>query len=424
MSGHHSRFAPSSAHRVVECPASLLLNEQEPDSPSFEAVEGTVAHYIHEWCLIYGRRRGDGFTGMHPCQFMPEEELTPREWALIPYSRGLKPDEDFIITEEMIDYIEESVQRCREVPGEHYIEQRVDISPWCPKLDEHGKPMQKQTGTADFFACRPGHLDVRDLKYGIGVQVFAEHNYQAIKYALGVINEYDWLYDFETVDIWIHQPRLNHFDVWHTTKAELLKIGKYIKSRYEIALKPNAPFGASEKACQFCKVKPKCAHLADVVLSHFDLEEDMTKDDVKTEAAFLSPERQVAIFKMRGLYDLWIGSIQGDIERRLAADPKSVPGLKLVNGRSSRHWIDEDEACEELKFAGAKEEDLYSKPEFISPAQAEKLGPKLFKPIVSELAKKRLGKPVIVDADDPRPDYRDPDEAAADTHFETMDEFD
>lgn len=414
MAGTHARFAPSSAHRVIECPASLVLNEQEPDSPSFEAVEGTVAHYIHEQVLL-GTARLDNFLGMHPIQFMPAHELSEAEWKLIPYSRGLKPDEDFIVTRPMLDYVEESVIRCKEVPGDHYVEQRVDISPWCPEPN--------QRGTADFFACRPGHLDVRDLKFGVGVQVFAERNYQAIKYALGVINEYDWLYDFETIDIWIHQPRLNHWDVWHTTKAELLEIGKYILSRYRIAVGPNPPFGASEKACQFCKVKPKCAHLTETVLSYFDIEDGDDKDDVRTSAAFLSLQRQVEIFKMRGLYDLWIGSIQGEIERLLKADSKSVPGLKLVNGRSSRYWKDQQATIEELLFHDIPEEKLFTPRELISPAQVEKLGPKRLKPIVSELALKRLGKPVIVDANDPRPDYQDDNSIAAHTHFDEVDEF-
>lgn len=420
MAGVHSRFAPSSAHRVVSCPASLLLNEQEPDTPTFEAVEGTVAHYIHEHTLL--GCDPDNFIGMHPIQFMPEDELTEAEWALIPYSRGLKPDEDFIVDRDMINHVEESVLRCLELPGDRFVEQRVDISPWCPPFDEHGKPMPKQTGTADFFACAPGLLDITDLKYGMGVQVFATRNYQAIKYALGVINEYDWLYDFDKVIIRINQPRLDHFDVWETTKAELLEIGEYIKSRYALALQPNPPFGASEKACQFCKVKPKCAHLTQTVLDYFDFEDDATVEDVKTQAAFLSQERQVEIYRMRGLYKLWIGAIEGDIEAQLKRDPRSVPGLRLVNGRSFRQWANEATARDELEFFGVPEDKIYKPREIISPAQAEKLGRKAIKPLIATLVVKPLGDPVVVDEFDPRPDYVADNSSLVQKHFDVEDE--
>lgn len=421
MAGVHSRFAPSSAHRRVECPASLLLEEQEPDTPTFEAVEGTVAHYIHEQALL-GVAKLDSFIGMHPAQFMPENELTADEWKLIPYSRGLKPDEDFIVDRDMINHVEESVLRCLETPGDRYVEQRVDISPWCPPVDEHGKPMPKQGGTADFFACSPGLLDITDLKYGAGVQVFATRNYQAIKYALGVINEYDWMYDFDKIVIRINQPRFDHYDVWETTKAELLEIGEYIKSRYLIALQPNAPFGASEKACQFCKIKYKCAHLTNVVLSHFDFEEDATVEDVKTQAAFLSLERQVEIFKMRGLFKMWIGAIEGDIEAQLKRDPSSVPGLRLVNGRSFRQWANEQQAQDELLFAGLAEDKIYTPRKLISPAQAEKLGRKAIKPLIASLVVKPLGEPVVVDEFDPRPDFVSDNSRLVAKHFDVEDE--
>jgi hypothetical protein len=428
MSGIHSRFAPSSAHRLVECPASLLLNEQERDEPSYDAVLGTVAHWVHEHWLLTGKRPDD-LVGKRPWSFMGQDELSKNEWQIVKQSyfdeRG-----EIIVSEAMLNYVEESVQACLELPGDRFVEKRVDISPWCPEFDEHGKPVPKQGGTADFFACSPGLLEIADLKYGTGVQVFAEKNYQAIMYALGVINEYDWEYDFRVVRVRIHQPRLNHFDVWETTKEELLKIGKYIKSRYELALKPNPTYGASEKACQFCKVKSKCAHLAEQVLSHFDFEDDATTEDVKLEAAFLSLERQVEIFKMRGLFKMWIGSIEHDIEGMLRRVPNSVPGLKLVNGRSFRAWSKPETARDELLFAGFSEDQIYKPREMISPAQAEKLKPaeaedisrKEVKNIVAELTVKPLGGPVIVDSSDPRPEYVNDSSNLATKHFDADNE--
>lgn len=420
MSGH-SRFAPSSAHRVVTCPASLLLSEKESDQPTYDAVLGTVAHWVHEHWLLTGKRP-DHLIGKRPWSFMAPEELRADEWQIVRYAVGT--EQEIVVDETMLNFLEESVLRCMELPGDRYVEQRVDISPWCPKVDEHGEPMPKQGGTADFFVCAPGHLDISDLKYGVGVQVYAERNFQAVKYALGVINEYGWMYDFETVTIRINQPRLGHFDVWHTTVAELLEIGAYILSRYEIALQPNPPFEASEKGCQFCKIKHKCGHLAEKVLSHFDFEEDATREDVALEAAFLSQERMVEIWKMRGLFKLWIGAIEGELEAQLKRDPKSVPGLRLVNGRSFRQWKNEKAAEEELLFLDVPEEKIYEPRKLLSPAKAEKLLPRKLRPAIEELVIKPLGEPVVVDADDKRPDYRTENEATAHAHFsDESDEF-
>lgn len=430
MAGTHSTFAPSSAHRVVHCPASLRACKDEPDSPGIEAVHGTVAHYIHEFCLNDGRGP-ERFIGMHPVQFMPEDELSPAEWALIPYSRGVAPDTDFIIDEPFALAIEESLQWCREVPGEHFVEQRVDISPWCPVvyledelgelvLDEKGnKIVVPQKGTADHFAFEPGVLTITDLKFGTGVQVFAEKNYQAICYALGVVNDYGWMHDFDRVVIRIAQPRLHHFDVWETTLTELLEIGEYIKERFTLAMQPNAPYGPDEHGCKFCPINHKCKALTDKVTEMFDFDLDELTDaaEVRLEAEFLTLERQVEIFKMRGLMKLWIGAIEADIATRLSRDPESVPGLKLVAGRSSRYWIKPERARDELSMY-IDEDKLVTKPELISPAQAEKLLKKGDKAVVSLLADKRPGKPTIVDANDKRPKWEGPNALIAMSQFE------
>ena len=47
-----------------------------------------------------------------------------------------------------------------------------------------------------------------DLKYGKGVSVEAEQNTQAMLYALGVIDDLGFMYEFDTVVIHIYQPRI------------------------------------------------------------------------------------------------------------------------------------------------------------------------------------------------------------------------
>jgi len=424
MSGSHSRFAPSSAARVCVCPGSLIPNEREPDEASYEAVEGTVAHWVHEeW--IKTRKRPTHLVGKRPWSFMAASDLTPAEWEIIKYSY-FHPSGEIMVTEAMLAYLEESVIRCLEAPGEHYPEERVDISRWCPEKDEHGNPLPPQGGTADHFACSPGLLYVDDLKYGIGEMVFAANNYQAILYALGVIERYDWMYDFDKIVIRIMQPRLDHFDVWETTKEELLKIGEYIKHQFTIALQPNAPFSATEKGCRFCKLKPKCAALALEVLDCMDFEADdytHTADSVKVELAFLSVERMTEIFRKRGLYKLWMNAIEADMTKRLLGG-EGIDGLKLVHGRSNRRWSPTVEVVDEFALYGVPADKLYKPRELISPAEAEKLVPRKDRGFIAELVTRPLGKATIVDASDKRSDYQAENTALANQHFDAADEFD
>lgn len=47
MSGH-ARFSPSSAHRRLNCPPSLVLEEQFEDEESHFAAEGSTGHALAE----------------------------------------------------------------------------------------------------------------------------------------------------------------------------------------------------------------------------------------------------------------------------------------------------------------------------------------------------------------------------------------
>ena len=107
------------------------------------------------------------------------------------------------------------------------------------------------------------------------------------------------------------------------------------------------------------------------------------------------------------------GAALKDYAMRQVALGHPVGDMKLVAGRSTRAWDAEPLAVEAaLVAAGAKRDDLYSPPELVTVAQAEKLVPKkLFAPGTDEkeagplaaLVKKTEGKPTLVPGSDPRP---------------------
>ena len=385
MPGSHARFAPSSAHRIFDCPASLVLNEQEPDREIFEAAEGTVAHHVAEICARM-RRDPEEFLGMT----FDSGDLDAD------YDEEQHSSKGFAITvdDEMVQGVGEYLDRIVNLPGDHYVETRVNISPWCPIPD--------QFGTCDHAAAAHKKLIITDLKYG-RVRVDAEQNKQLVMYALGFINEYDWLYDFDEVIIRIAQPRLDHFDVWATTKAELLAIGEQIKARFALALTKKPPFGPSEKACRFCKVNYKCRANHDFLYSTRIMLLDDDDDFVEPDLMLMSDEELSTLWKRKPMYEKRMRDVEDYLHKKVA-DGEFVPGLKTVAGRSSRYFTSELDAEMLLLDAGVPESKLYSKPEFVSPAMAEKLVRGETKKKLQSFIKSKPGKPCLVSSDDKRKD--------------------
>lgn len=386
MAGSHARFAPSSAHRIYDCPASMLLNEQEPDREIFEAAEGTVAHHVAEICA---RMRRD-----------PEEFLGKvfDSDSLDEYDEELTSSKGFEITvdEEMVVGIGEYLDRIMGLPGDHFVEQRVNISPWCP--------IPNQFGTCDHAAAQHRKLIITDLKYG-RVYVEPDQNKQLIMYALGFINEWDWLYDFDEVIIRIAQPRIDNFGVWVTSKTELLAIGEKIKARFAMALQKNPPFGPSEKACRFCKVQYKCE--ANAKFLYHDrimlLDEDGENELPTEELGLMDDAELAALWLRKPMYEARMRAVEDYLHTK-NGNGEFLPGLKVVAGKKSRFFTSQIDAELLLLDAGVKPEKMYSEPEFVSPNQAEKLLRGEAKKKLQSFIGSKPGKPCLVSADDKRKD--------------------
>lgn len=411
--GTHSRFSPSSTEREYTCPGSFLLNEMEADRQSPDAAHGTAAHHIGELCLrlnhdvvtyagclIAVDKRGN-------CRFVHEKAPLNEETELA-----------FEVDDEMEVAVQEYVDWCRALPGDHFVEVRVEHTAWCPDEDEFGMPLDPQFGTSDHVACISGGalgypestIVVTDLKYGKGVKVFAVENKQAIKYALGAWKEYNWLYDFKHVVIRIAQPRLNHFDVWELTVEELLEWGDKIKERLSLVFAPDPPFQASEKGCKFCKAAYKCAATPGMALyeerkRHVALQFDDLTGEPLHDPREVSEEDLMAAYAAGPLYKIAAEAIEKEVYRRLAAG-QSAGRKKLVAAHTHRAWKDDEEARAFLRSKGLDDSKITHKT-FVSPAQAEKLLPRALWPELEAYYSQPPGKPCIVDITDPRPPYRD-----------------
>ena len=402
----HSVFSPSGSGMWGTCPGSLIPNLLSPDTAGIDAAEGTVAHGIHEEWLK---------TGEKPSHLLGKTEVV----------REGRESFEITIDESMFDYVQESVDRLMYLPGVQYVEQKVYFS----RLT----PIPKQGGTADFFCCEPGKLNITDYKHGKGVQVYAENNSQALLYALGVFYKYDWLFDFQEINIGIHQPRLDHFDYWQTDRKSLLKFARHIKARAADAWRLNAPLVASEKACRFCKVKAQCPaflkmaeDMTDQVFSDvYEVTNDEVKpvlDDLRTGLfepklelpELLSTSDMARLIPFRGSFESWFSAMETELERR-ALDGESVPGRKLVEARTNREFIDEKSAITKMDEQGVHWTKLFST-KMMSPSQCEDLlrltGMRKADAVqyLASVVRKPPGKPVLVPDSDKRPAYVAPDE--------------
>lgn len=398
MSGSHARFSPSSAERVYSCPASLLLCEGLPDTVNWYAVEGTIGHAIHEYGLLHPEWGISRFEGMRPHEFMQPTEMHPEEWAVVP--------EDWRVDRAFLDAIQRSIEFCLEYDGEHYVEQRVDISKYTP--------VDGQFGTCD-AACitRDGLLIITDLKMGEGVKVIAEQNKQLALYALGFIEEHDWLHSFDRVIIRVSQPRLNHFDVWETTADELRVLGAKMRARFELALQPNAPFGPADKACQFCKVKATCPALYQRSLEAAkgwfdDLTQPVEQPSLEgswpistPDARMMKPEHMALLLDNAKMLEDFIKSVREHAVHKLMHG-ESVPHYKLVEGRSNRVVSDVAGYETLLRNNGVEP---YHPPELIGVGDAEKALKGPAKKELSAFLTKPRGKPTLAHESDKREPY-------------------
>lgn len=174
--------------------------------------------------------------------------------------------------------------------NELLVEQRLPIF----SGNDAGVP--EQFGTSDTVIIDEANrqLIIIDLKYGRGVQVYAERNPQLMLYALGALDEFGLLYDFDSVRMVIHQPRLDHLDEWTCSVDELrvFEVEALEAGRKALSIKKLAGgtvfLNPGDKQCQFCKAKGDCPALRDKVLAtvagDFDrMAEEIVGEEGRTE---------------------------------------------------------------------------------------------------------------------------------------------
>lgn len=384
----HALLSASSAKKWIHCPPSAMLEDSIPDEGSPYAKEGTLAHAICELKLQ---------------KLFTDKNMTDRTYK----SRLKKLQQDESYAPEMEGYTDEYADYVSNIafsfPGTPFVavEKRLDYSPWAPE----------GFGTGDCIIIYGNDLHVIDFKYGKGVPVSAEGNYQLALYALGAYHEYGILFPIEKAHLHIVQPRIPNTSSWSTTMRDLLVWGDaVVKPAAEKAFKGEGEFcpadycrGDAENYCRsgFCKAYGRCRATVEKNMDLFREAWDEEQNRKKLPP-LISWEEAGALLKKAMFLKDWVQKLENAALDEIVAGGE-VPGWKIVEGRSNRKLSDADAAFAELVQAGYDEAILYERKP-VALGELEKTLTKEHKQeILSKYIVKPQGKPTLAPEDDKRP---------------------
>ena len=360
--GQHAILSASASKRWMNCTPSALLEKQFADEESIYAAEGTAAHALAEHKLKrFLKKRSKRPVSDYDCDEM--EECT----------------DDYVSF--AMEQIEQAKQSCSDPVV--MIEQRLDFSRWVPE----------GFGTGDLVIVADDTLYIVDLKYGKGIAVSAEWNPQMLLYSLGALELFGSLYDIEKVNMTIHQPRLENVSTFEITVHDLMEWAEQeLMPKAEMAAKGEGEFAVGDW-CRFCKAKNTCRARAEEYLRLAQMEFKPPE--------LLSEEEIAEVLKVADELAKWSADVYAYAQDEAITHGRVWNGFKLVEGRSNRKYVNEEEVADAAKAAGY--EDIYKK-SLIGITEMEKLmGKKDFQKILGSLVYKPQGKITLVPESDKRP---------------------
>lgn len=366
--GTHALLSPSAAHRWMNCTAAPRLEINVEDAGSDYAAEGSLAH---AYCALKLKK----YLGLPTAD--EEKEIE----ALSQYHTG-EMDE---YTDTYVSIVLEkfNAARAHTKDAQLLVETRLDFSKHIPDA----------FGTADAIIIADGTIDEIDFKYGKGVKVSAFQNPQMMIYGLGAFEKFDFEYDIRRVRMTIIQPRIDNLSEYEVTTAELLSWA--IKE-----LEPKAKEAYSGKGkqqpgdwCQFCKVKHTCRALV-----------NLCKETAQNNAQLLSTDELAKdVLPMLPIIKTWLAGVE-DYALQQALSGVSLPGWKLVEGRSNRKIVNVEGAATALINAGYAKTVIYKPQELCTITELEKMvGKKQFAALCADFIEKPKGKPTLAEESDKRP---------------------
>lgn len=377
----HALLSASSAHRWLNCPGSVSLTKDMPDTVSEYAEEGRLAHALAELKL-----RKYFLEAMGPRTYNTRYNKITRDAH---FQREMDR-----CTDDYLDYIKDIANS---LPGKPFVavEQQVDFSEFVPE----------GFGTADCLLIYGHDLYVNDYKHGKGVPVDAKDNPQMLLYALGAVMAYKDLCDIQTIHMTIIQPRAGGIKEATVTRDELMDWAVFtLRPKARKAYEGCEEFHSGDW-CRFCKARAVCRENSGAVSAVEDfggkLPPLLSDAEVGQVLACIDPLIKYAEAVKAYAQDTILKGGE-------------IPGWKLIEGRGSRAWDDQTAAFEAIKAAGIDEALLYERKPLSAPALEKALGKKTFESVAGAHVVKQPGKPALAPIGDPREPYNPRPSAAED----------
>lgn len=358
----HAILSASSSKRWLNCPPSARLCAETEDTTSEYAKEGTEAHSLCEYKL----KSMLGIDALDPTDSLSyyDEEM---ERCANDYASYI------------IEIVEEVKKTCKDPLV--LIEQRLDFSRFVPE----------GFGTGDCVIVADETLYIIDFKYGKGVEVDSNENPQMMCYAIGALELFNNLYNIENVCMTIYQPRLENISSSTISVTELYDWAENtLEPIAKLAYEGKGEFKAGDH-CQFCKVKATCRKRAEYNM-------ELAKYDFEKPAELTDEEISSILIKSSDLVS-WASDVK-EYALSQAIQGKKYPNLKVVEGRSNRKYINDEEVADAVIKAGY---DPYEKKVLGITAMTSLLGKAKFNEVLGNLVYKPQGKPTLVLESDKRP---------------------
>lgn len=358
----HAILSASSSHRWLECPPSALLCATHPTRGSPFAQQGTDAHTLAAYKLekALGRKVRDP---------TPDLDYYDAEMA----------DCTDAYAAFVLEQLAEAKKHCTDPIV--LVEQKLDFCRWVPD----------GFGTGDACIVADDTIHVIDLKYGTGILVDARWNPQMMCYALGLLEQYDGIYDIKNVRMSIFQPRRDNVTTFGLEKHQLLEwADSTLAPIAQLAWIGDGEFRAGSH-CQFCAVKASCRKRAEynLEMARYDFEMPDTLNGNEIAAILPRIDQMIA----------WGNDVKEyALEQALAG--KHFDGYKVVAGRSVSKYTNDEAVARIVTAAG---EDPWEKKLLGITAMRTMLGRKRFEDLLGGMIIKPPGKPTLVPESDKRP---------------------
>lgn len=325
MTRAHALFGPSSAHRWLNCPASIRIAEEHADilekiesrKDKRAAEEGTLAHAFLESLLTVGAIR----------EYIDHWMEGHVRWAA------------------------EEIKRCQGDEGSLKVESKVSINAdiW---------------GTADAIVEDAENLHIFDFKYGRH-PVLAQENKQLGLYAIAASNGRLW--HTRRVTLHILQPRIERNGEEHRVHSMWEAPVEWLYDLQRNAIRAASSYQTAEPVmgdhCTFCPAKGFCpAHHKEIEEAFLAIKE--APKELETLAALFSKKQAIMSF---------FDSAEELLITALEEDEKSIPGYRLKQGIKKRAYnpsLKLDEIKERFLEMGVEEELFIKTEEKLLPLKA------------------------------------------------------